>query len=201
MGFKLNHQLLKGRAVELHPLTAAHVDGLFAVGQEHKDWQYMPVPAFQVLDDAQRWVDQALALQDRAEHLVYVLVEPTSRQVMGSTRYLNIRERDSVVEIGYSWLGVDFQRSAVNTEAKYLLLNHAFAMMGARRVELKTDARNLRSQQAIVRIGATKEGVLRKHMTVQGGFQRDSVMYSVIDSEWPRVRTVLEHKMQRAASS
>lgn len=201
MGFKINHQLLKGRAVELHPLAAVHVDGLFAIGQHDADWQYMPIPAFQVLDDAQRWVDQALALQERAEHLVYVLVEPTSRQVMGSSRYLNIRERDSVLEIGYSWLGVDFQRSAVNTEAKYLLLHNAFAMMGARRVELKTDARNHRSQQAIARIGATKEGVLRKHMTVQGGFQRDSVMYSIIDSEWPQVRTVLEHKMQRAASS
>lgn len=200
MGLKTNHQRLKGRAVELHPLTLAHADGLFAVGQHRADWQYMPIPAFQVHDDAQSWVEQALALQGRAEHLVYVLVEPASRQVMGSSRYLNIRAADSVLEIGYSWLGVDFQRSAVNTEAKHLLLHNAFETFGARRVELKTDARNRRSQQAIARIGATKEGVLRKHMTVQGGFQRDSVMYSIVDSEWPQVKRLLEHKMQRAAS-
>ncbi|MBV1930939.1 MAG: GNAT family N-acetyltransferase [Porticoccaceae bacterium] len=196
MGFKVDHKVLKGRAVELHPLTEAHVSGLFAIGQDHSDWQYLPIPGFEVFDDAQRWVDQALSLQEKAEHLVYVLVEPVSRQVMGSSRYLNIRERDAVLEIGYSWLGVDFQRSAVNTEAKYLLLRNAFQTMGARRVELKTDARNIRSQKAIARIGATREGVLRSHMTVQNGFQRDSVMYSIIDSEWPDIKVDLLEKMQ-----
>jgi RimJ/RimL family protein N-acetyltransferase len=196
MGFKINHKLLKGRTVELHPLAATHVDGLFAIGQHHSDWQYLPIPGFEVFDDAQRWVDQALALQEKAEHLVYVLLEPACGRVMGSSRYLNIRERDGVLEIGYSWLGVDFQRSAVNTEAKYLLLHNAFETVGARRVELKTDARNIRSQKAIARIGTSREGVLRSHMTTQNGYQRDSVMYSIIDSEWPDIKAGLLEKMQ-----
>lgn len=196
MNFKIKHELIKGNALELQPLAAAHVEGLFAIGQHYADWQYLPIPGFEVFDDAQRWVDEALVLQQKAEHLVYVLAEPISKNVMGSSRYLNIRQRDAVLEIGYSWLGVDFQRSAVNTEAKYLLLHNAFETLGARRVELKTDARNIRSQRAIERIGATREGVLRKHMTVQNGFQRDSVIYSIIDSEWPLIKAHLLEKMQ-----
>ena len=115
---------------------------------------------------------------------------------MGSSRYLNIRPRDHGLEIGYTWLGREFQRTAVNTEAKYLLLENAFDVIGAHRVELKTDLRNLRSQKAIERLGAQKEGVLRRHMVTQGGYVRDSVCYSITDLDWPRVRVPLAAKLQ-----
>mgnify|MGYP005847193921 CR=1 FL=1 len=140
-------------------------------------------------------MQQALELARREMHYTYVLAEPSSGVLMGSTRYLNVRPRDHGLEIGYTWLGRDYQRTAVNTEAKYLLLTHAFEVLGAFRVELKTDARNLRSQKAIERLGAQKEGVLRRHMVVQDGFVRDSVMYSITDLDWPDVKKGLMEKL------
>ena len=122
---------------------------------------------------------------------VVSLYAPNGR-VVGSTSYLNISRGDRGLEIGSTWLGRPWQRTGINTEAKYLLLRHAFEDLGAVRVQLKTDARNLQSQAAIERLGAVREGVLRKHMLVRDGHLRDSVMYSVTDDEWPAVKTRLE---------
>lgn len=118
----------------------------------------------------------------------FAIIETAKNKVAGSTRYLNFRPDHRSVEIGWTWLGQDWQRTSVNTEAKLLLLGHAFERMGCVRVEFKTDARNLRSQRALERIGATREGVLRQHMIVQDDFIRDSVYFSVLDKEWPAVR-------------
>jgi RimJ/RimL family protein N-acetyltransferase len=195
MVMKVVQPVLEGQHVRLEPLSEAHVDGLFGIGQRQEDWAYMPTGAFASREDAEQWVQQALDLALTRLHYTYVLVEPASGALMGSTRYLNMRPRDHGLEIGYTWLGRDYQRTAVNTEAKYLLLRHAFEVLGAIRVELKTDARNQRSQKAIERLGAQKEGQLRRHMVVQDGYVRDSVLYSITDLDWPRVKKSLGQKL------
>ena len=133
----------------------------------------------------------------RGEHVTYTLLDPRDNSPLGSSRYLNIRDKDRGLEIGWTWLGQKAQRTPVNTEAKLLLLSQAFDDFGAYRVELKTDARNLRSQAAIERIGGTREGVFRRHMMAQHGFVRDTVYYSIIDAEWPVVRQRLLTLLQR----
>ena len=187
---------MDGKNVRLEPIDESHIKGLFEAGTTHSDWQYLPISGFSEIGEAKTWFYQAEKLLDDALHYTYVLVDPVSKEVMGSSRYLNIRPKDSIVEIGYTWLSSKFQRTAVNTEAKLLLLTNAFENMHANRVELKTDARNLRSQKAIERIGAKKEGVLRHHMVTQGGFVRDTVMYSIIKSEWPTVKEGLASKLR-----
>lgn len=179
---------LKGQHVWLEPLADAHLDGLWVAGQTAEDWAYLPRPCFQSREDAAAWVRQAFDFQSLGQHYTYVLVHPETGEVMGSSRYLNIRPRDRGLEIGYTWVARPWQRTAVNTEAKLLLLKHAFEDLGTYRVELKTDARNLRSQRAIERIGGVREGVFRRHMLAQGGFVRDSVYYSITDEDWPAVR-------------
>ncbi len=193
-------QVLSGHCVRLEPITEHHIDALFEIGQERDDWAYLPIGGFATISDAADWVRQALELAEQGQHHTYVLIDPRTDRVMGSSRYLNIRPRDHGLEIGYTWLGKDYQRTVVNTEAKYLLLGQAFDVFGAYRVELKTDQRNMRSQRAIERIGAQREGVLRRHMVTQGGYVRDSVLYSITDKDWPQVRKSLEQKLEVATT-
>ena len=124
-----------------------------------------------------------------------MVIHLASGRVAGATRYLNMAPEHRGLEIGGTWYGADFQRTAVNTECKYLLLEYAFETLGCIRVQLKTDERNLRSQRAIERIGAKYEGILRNHMILPDGGYRDSVFYSIIDSEWPGVKKSLEEKL------
>ena len=145
----------------------------------------MPRPCFIDMADTRQWIDEALAAPSQ---LPFAIVETGKNRVIGSTRYLNIRREHRSLEIGWTWLGEEWQRTGINTEMKLLLLTHAFDQLGCVRVEFKTDARNLRSQRALERIGAQREGVMRNHMIVQGNFVRDSVYFSVIDSDWPQVR-------------
>lgn len=176
---------LDGRSVRLEPLAQVHAQGLYNRGREQSDWAYMPRACFVDLADTRQWIDEALA---RPDHVPFAIIEKHKNRPVGSTRFLTIRPEHRSLEIGWTWLGREWQRTAVNTEAKYLLLRHAFERLGCVRVEFKTDARNTRSQAAIERIGATREGVLRQHMIVQDNYLRDSVYFSVLDSEWPRVR-------------
>lgn len=184
---------LQGQHVILQPMTQAHAEGLLAIGQYDPDWLYLPRPCLSDIADTYRWLAEALKARHEGHQLPFVLVQPLTGKVMGTSRYMNIRPRDRALEIGWTWLGRDFQRTPVNTEAKYLLLKHAFETLGALRVELKTDGRNLRSQNAIARIGAVKEGVFRQHMQVRDGYQRDTVWFSIIGDEWPQVKSKLEH--------
>jgi RimJ/RimL family protein N-acetyltransferase len=126
-----------------------------------------------------------------------VAIHLESGRVAGATRYLNIVPQDRGLEIGGTWYGPEFQRTVVNTECKYLLLSHAFERLGCIRVQLKTDLRNERSQRAIERIGAVKEGVLRNHMILPDGRIRHSVFYSILDTEWPEVKNRLEGMLER----
>ena len=154
----------------------------------------MPRCCFVDQADTRQWIDEALAAPDQ---LPFAIVEQGKQKVAGSTRYLNIRPEHRSLEIGWTWLGQEWQRTGVNTEVKWLLLRHAFERLGCRRVEFKTDARNLRSQRALERIGATREGVLRKHMIVQDDYSRDSVYFSVIDDDWPDVAERLQVLLRR----
>lgn len=197
MTFQVRYEKLVGDHVVLEPISEAHTQGLFAAGRNHEDWRYLPIPEFTALEDAHRWVEQALQLVAREMHYTFVLVHAKTGAVIGSSRYMNIRERDRGVEIGYSWLAREHQRTAANTEAKLLLLANAFERCGALRVELKTDSRNIRSQKAIERIGAKREGILRKHMIAQHDYVRDSVLYSIVDDEWPGIKRGLQAKLGR----
>ena len=185
---------LEGESVRLEPLSQEHAQGLYSRGRHEPDWVYMPRACFVDAADVRHWIDEALLPQDQ---LAFAIVEKGKGRVAGSTRFLNIRSEHRSLEIGWTWLGQDFQRSVVNTETKLLLLGHAFEKLGCIRVEFKTDSRNLRSQQALERIGATREGVFRKHMIVQQGHCRDSVYFSVTDDEWPEVKQRLQALSRR----
>ncbi|TAM75295.1 N-acetyltransferase [bacterium] len=184
---------LEGAHVRLEPLDVAHAPALLEAGREEEIWLYMPIPAFRTLDDAIDFIEQAQTIARTGTQIPFAIVDRANGRAVGSTRYLDIRRADRALEIGWTWLGASARRSAINTECKYLLLRHAFEVQNAVRVQLKTDARNLRSQRAIERIGGVREGVLRKHMIrPHDYFVRDSVMYSIVDEEWPAVKARLE---------
>jgi len=185
MFFEVNPITLKGEGVRLEPLSQDHAQGLFNRGQYTSDWEYMPRACFIDMADTRQWIDEAL---DTPNQLPFAIVETGKGKSVGSTRYLNIRPEHKSLEIGWTWLGQEWQRTNINTEVKLLLLSHAFERLGCLRVEFKTDGRNMRSQRALERIGATREGVLRNHMIVQKNFSRDSAYFSVIDREWPEVK-------------
>lgn len=151
-------------------------------------------------DDLRRYVDAALQAQAEGTALPFAIVERTSDTVVGSTRYGNVDRPHRRVEIGWTWIARPWQRTAVNTESKYLLLRHAFETLGCIRVEFKTDALNGQSRQALLRIGAKEEGILRSHMVTSTGRIRDSVYFSIIDREWPAVRARLDALLARRAT-
>ena len=185
MFFEVKPVTLEGSGLRVEPLAQEHAQGLFNRGQHTPDWDHMARACFVDMADTRQWIDEALRTSDQVP---FAIVETGKGKVVGSTRYMNIRNDHKSLEIGWTWLGQEWQRTHVNTDVKLLLLSHAFERLGCLRVEFKTDERNLRSQRALERIGATREGVLRKHMIVQKDFPRNSVYFSVIDSEWPEVK-------------
>lgn len=189
--------MLTGRYVRLEPLSEAHVPGLAEIGVGQDFWDFMLYGRMQSPDDMHNWVMDILSRAEKGTDLPFAVIHLASGRVAGATRYLNIMPKDRGLEIGGTWYGLEFQRTAVNTECKYLLLRHAFETLGCIRVQLKTDLRNERSQKAIERIGAVKEGVLRNHMILPDGRIRHSVFYSILDNEWPRVKANLEKMMER----
>jgi len=188
---------LEGNHVRLEPLGRRHAEDLFEVGRDESIWAYMPRPVLKSVQDTQAMINQALEVAAGGTQIPLAIVDRRSGRAVGSTRYLDIRRPDRGIEIGWTWLGAAFQRTALNTESKLLLLTHAFEDQGAVRVQLKTDLRNERSQRAIERLGAIREGVLRKHIILWDGFIRDTVYYSILDGEWLEVKRRLEHLLQR----
>jgi len=186
---------LMGRVVRLEPLAEAHVPNLTIAGQDESIWRYMLYGAIRTEEQMQEWVREILSRQARGTDLPFAVIHLGSGRAIGSTRYLDIQPQHRGLEIGGTWYGVAYQRSAVNTECKYLLLRHAFEVLGCLRVQLKTDLRNERSQRAIERIGAVREGVLRNHMILPDGHVRSSVYYSLLNLEWPAVKAKLEEKL------
>lgn len=189
--------VLTGNHVRLEPMTEEHVAGLAEIGVGQPFWDFMLYGNISTVDDMRDWVQDILARAEKGTDLPFTAVHLGSGRVAGATRYLNIMPQDRGLEIGGTWYGPEFQRTVVNTECKYLLLSHAFETLGCIRVQLKTDLRNERSQRAIERIGAVKEGVLRNHMLLPDGRIRHSVFYSVIDTEWPGVKKRLEEMLTR----
>jgi N-acetyltransferase len=183
---------LSGTVIRLEPLSEAHIPDLALAGQDPEIWRYMLYGAICDQADMRAWVEDMLARQQRGADLPFVVILQSNGHAVGATRYLNIDRPNRTLEIGGTWYAPAVQRTAVNTECKYLLLQHAFEVLACVRVQFKTDSRNLRSQHAIERLGAVKEGVLRHHMITPEGFLRDSVYYSIIDSEWPSVKTHLQ---------
>jgi len=185
---------LEGARVRLEPLAKAHLAGLAAVGLDEELWLWIPVPV-RTAEEMAGYIETALEEQERGVSLPFALIEKATRRVVGSTRYGNIDRAHHRVEIGWTWVAREWQRTAVNTEAKYLLLRHAFETLGCIRVELKTDSLNERSRTAILRIGAREEGIFRNHMITASGRVRHSVYFSVADSEWPAVKARLESRL------
>ena len=188
---------LTGNYVRLEPMTEAHIPGLTEIGAGQTFWDFMLYGNINTEDDMHGWVRDILARAEKGTDLPFVAIQLATGRVAGATRYLNIMPKDRGLEIGGTWYGTDFQRTPVNTECKYLLLSHAFETLGCIRVQLKTDLRNERSQKAIERIGAKKEGVLRNHMILPDGRYRHSVFYSILDTEWPDVKKKLEEMMHK----
>lgn len=183
---------LMGTAVRLEPLGLQHADDIFAAAQDPDIWRYMPSDPSASPAALRAWIAAALDAQAAGGELPFAILDRATGRALGSTRYLNISARDRGLEIGWTWLASPARRTAVNTEGKYLLLRHAFETLRAVRVQLKTDRRNTVSQAAIERLGAVREGILRKHMLVANGYIRDTVMYSVTDDEWPGVKVRLQ---------
>ena len=189
--------VLEGHHVRLEPMTEAHIPGLAKIGVGQTFWDFMLYGNMDTEEDMANWVRDILARAEKGTDLPFAAIHLESGRVAGATRYLNIMPADRGLEIGGTWYGTDFQRTAVNTECKYLLLQHAFETLKCIRVQLKTDLRNERSQRAIERIGAVKEGVLRNHMILPDGRIRHSVFYSILDSEWEGVKKRLEGMLEK----
>ena len=187
--------VLTGQYVRLEPLSEAHVPGLVEIGAGQPFWDFMVYGKIETAADMLGWVRELQSRAEKGTDLPFAVIHLVSGRVAGATRYLNIMPRDRGLEIGGTWYGLEFQRTAVNTECKYLLLKHAFETLSCIRVQLKTDLRNERSQKAIERIGAAKEGVLRNHMILPDGRIRDSVFYSILDREWPNIKKRLEERL------
>lgn len=185
---------LAGRRVRLEPLAEAHLPGLVAAGSDPAIWTWLHEP----LTDAERmrgWLLEALRAREAGSEVPFATVDAASGQVLGSTRFMAIAAAHRRLEIGWTWLTPAAHGSGANREAKLLMLEHAFERLGAMRVELKTDARNARSRAALEGIGATFEGIFRRHMRMADGRVRDSAWYAVVDEDWPAVSARLRARV------
>lgn len=187
---------LVGKTIRLEPLHEDHIHGLAKVGLDPKIWHYMRYGKIENEEQLGVWVRELLALLAQGTDLPFAVIQKATGSPIGCTRYLHVNPPNRSLEIGGTWYGLEYQGTQVNTECKYLLLKHAFETMECIRVWFKTDLRNKRSQHAIERLGAVKEGVLRHHMILPDGYIRDSVVYSILLEEWPRVKQDLEAKLK-----
>lgn len=187
---------LNGRHVRLVPLRPDHAEGLLAHSQEPEIWQYMPYGYVDTRERMDWLIGEMLARQARGNDLPFAVTLQTGGAdegaPIGMTRFMTIDRHNRGAEIGGSWLGRAYRRTPCNTENKLLLFRHAFEVWGCVRVQLRTDIRNERSQRAIERLGAVREGVLRNNMVMPDGYVRSSVFYSITDAEWPAIRHRLE---------
>ncbi|WP_141434415.1 GNAT family N-acetyltransferase [Bacillus sp. 03113] len=183
---------LKGQRVKLVPMHIDHIEGLFEAGMNDQIWAYMPMKV-ETIDDVKRLVDDALSARDQGLEFPYIIIDQETEKIVGSSRFLNISKLNRSLEIGWTWYNPSVWRTRINTECKYLLLSYCFEALSTIRVEFKTDSRNTRSQRAIERLGAVKEGIFRNHRILADGYIRDSVYYSIILQEWPSVKTRLEN--------
>jgi N-acetyltransferase len=193
---------LEGSVVRLEPIRREHAGLFWEAAKDALDDVFQWIPyRMKSVEDFEQVVDKALAEQERGESVVFATVERSSGQPIGSTRFMSIDRVNRRVEIGSTWIVPAWQRTAINTEAKYLMLRHAFEVWKCMRVELKTDALNHKSRNAILRIGAKEEGTLRRHVITWTGRVRDSVYFSILDTEWPETKAKLEAKLAQKGTS
>ena len=188
---------LEGTRVRMEPLVLErHFEGLCAIGLDPDLWRWT-LNAVATRDDLRGYLETALEEQSEGRSVPFATIDRASGTIAGCTRFGSIDRPNRRVEIGWTWIGRPFQRSHINTEAKYLMLTHAFEVWGCRRVELKTNVMNDRSRNAMLRIGCTFEGVLRSYQTSDQGVTRDTAMFSIVDHEWSEVQARLETMMGR----
>ena len=199
--------VLEGEVVRLEPLARRHEEGLFEAARDERIWAWMPFSAGDgsyypaaTGETFRPWIEDALARSKAGTEAAFATVDAKTGEPVGSTRFLALRPEHRGLEIGWTWLTPSRWRTGANVEAKLLMLGHAFGRLGCVRVELKTDARNERSRNAMAALPAQFEGIFRKHMLVRGGQRRDSAYYSIIDDEWPQVRANLERRLAGGAN-
>ena len=188
---------LNGRYVRLEPIGLQHAEDLFRVGADEAIWRYLARPAFTSLEDTREWVQSCIERNEIEGRIQFAVIHLSDGCAIGCTGFHDIDSANRSLEIGMTWYGTAYQRTAVNSECKYLLLRHAFDELRALRVCLKADHRNTRSRRAIERIGAVREGMLRNHRITRDGANRHSVYYGIIDSEWPTVQQRLQSILAR----
>ena len=192
--------LLSSNKITLRPLSMGDAEGFFQAGNHAVLWQWV-VPNFCAsLDTSKNWIKESLEEQQKGNHVPFVIIDNVSNRIIGSTRYCTIRNADHGIEIGYTFISPEFHRTYVNCHAKYLLLQNAFEKLGAIRVELKTHEKNQQSRNAILGIGASFEGILRNLRILPDGSIRNTAIYSIIEQEWPEVKSALLKKMQMTKS-
>jgi len=187
---------LVGQIVRLEPLGERHVPDLAAVGLDEDIWKHMLYGNIDTVEKMRAFVLDLLDRETRGAGLPFAVVHQAEERAIGCTRYMEIRPAHRGLEIGGTWYGRAYQRTAVNTESKYLLLQYAFETLKCIRVQFKTDVLNIRSQRAIERLGAIREGIFRHHIIRPDGSIRDSVYYSIVDTEWPFVKARLEEMLR-----
>jgi RimJ/RimL family protein N-acetyltransferase len=190
---------LPGKLIQLVPLAERHIPDLARAGQDETIWRYFNMPVGWTATEANmaHFVRELVDRQARGIELPFAVVLRETGRAVGMIRYADIDARHRSLEVGGAWYGTPYQRTGVNTECRYLILGHAFEALGCLRVQFKADLRNERPLRALERIGAVREGVLRQHMIMPDGHRRDSVIFSILDREWPAVKALLERLMAR----
>ena len=196
--FDVEPVVLSGRLVRLEPLRNEHADALAVAAEDPALFRWYAI-RLDGPEDIKAWLREGVADGERGASLPFATIEQRAGRVIGCTRFGNIDRHNLRVEIGWTWLLREWQRTGANREAKYLMLRHAFETWGVRRVEFKTHAANVQSRQALAGLGAVEEGTLRKHMVMPDGSARDSVYFSIIDTEWADVKARLEQRMLMGA--
>ena len=188
--------VLEGEIVRLEPLAWRHEEGLFRAAGEEEIWRWMQYGSARGREPFRRWIGNAISRSEAGMEGAFATLDARTGELVGSTRYLSLRPEHRGLEIGWTWLTPSHWRTGANVEAKLLMLEHAFETLGCMRVEFKTDRRNERSRNAIAALPARFEGIFRRHMLLPNGDVRDSAYYSIVDDEWPEVRTNLRRRLE-----
>lgn len=188
---------LEGRLVRLEPLTEQHMPALLHAARDERIWQYMFYGNLAEREPMEAFVSNAIRLRTAGTDLPFAVIDRASGQAIGCTRFRDICMKHMKLEIGGTWYASDYQRSGANLECKYLMMRHAFETFGILRVQFKTDIRNARSQQSLEKMGAVREGILRRSAIMPDGVIRDTAIYSILDTEWDAVKQGIETRMER----